>query len=442
MEENNLEGVDLAQNMELEEEEEQAQVQEKKRLDEVILQQTAGIKLGETIKIINFLELVGMTEGKAKLMLGNTVIGIVQNGKIEYTNNAKTPKVQQIIEQLNEQLQQNEQQQEIDTGEREEAKNQETIKDDNEKEPEKSEIKRDANWIEIRSDREIDEMRTFIGAIKKEYPKLGEIQRTFIAPDKDNSNSYKLYVQGKQGKLIRVPLETTEGVNPMQERVTVLQNDGTNATKKTPIQILKINNRNMIMIFNGGSTTTSVHIANRSDGDNYTSTEISAKDSQNKMKDPNEEVKGQISSVAGQQQEGDEQERAYAIIKNFEKQNVPTKINPAEDQKGIEVKELDNFPNAIIDALKQSLNNAFKDKKIYVSPKAIEKMATSITEGKDFKEAVIEGMQEEEKAGRIPPDSAEKVGSNISDSITKDEEIEEPERKEEDPRLRYGGRSE
>ena len=453
MDENNVKGVeDLAQNEKFKEEEEQEQVQENSRLDETILKQTAGVKFGESITIMNTLDLVGMGQGQAKLMLGDTVLGIVQDGKIQYTNNAKTPEVEQMLKQLNEELELKQQleqkQKENDTGEREEDKQPETIKDDNEKpeekpeqgkeEPEKPEIERDSSWIEIKSDREIDEMRTFIGAIKKEHPELGEINRAFIAPDKNNPNSYKLYVQGKQGKITEVPLEATEGVNPMHEQVTTIQNDGTKATKKTPIQLLKINNRNMIAIFNGGRTTTSIHIANRTDGDNYTSTEISRADSQNRLHDPNEEVKEQVSSAEGQQQEGDEQERAYAIIKNFEKQGVPDKINPEKDQNGIEVNELDDFPTALVDGLKDSLYNTFRDKNITVSKEAIEKMAESIVDGNDFKDAVIEGMKVEEGAGRIPPDSAERVGSNISDSITNDEGLEDPGQENDGPQP--GGR--
>lgn len=433
MEEENLDGVDLAVNTGIEEEEAEEQIEEKSKLDELILQKTAGIKLGNSISIMNTLDLVGLGEGQAKLMLGDVVVGVVQNGKIEYS---KKPEIQEILKMLNVELQLQKQNQQ-NQGEREEEKEPGTIHDDNEdpevpetpKEledgeneqsyEERNNIKRDSGWIEIRSDREIDEMRTFIGAIKKEYPKLGEINRAFIAPDKNNPNSYKLYVQGKKGKITKVPLETTEGVNPMHENVTTIGNDGTKATKKTPIQILKINNRNMLMIFNGGKTTTSIHIANRSDGDNYTSTQISAIDSQNKLNDPNEDVKKQVSSSEGQQQEGDEQERAFAIIKNFEKQNLPDEINPAKDKNGVEVKEIGDFPTAMLDGLKHVLNNAFQDVNITVSKKAIETMAISIIQGKKFKDAVIEGMRIEEQEGRIPPYSAEKVGANISDAIAR-----------------------
>lgn len=414
MEEDVLDGIDLAKNKEVEEQEEKEKVNENKSLDEFILEKTSGIKLGNTVSIMNTLDLVGMGDGQAKLMLGDSVIGIVQNGKIEYTPNANTPEAQEILKKLNEELElQKQQENEID--EREDEKKPKTIHDDNEgieevqeqpeEEPEKkpqqegetkNQPTRDSSWIEIRSDREIDEMRTFIGAIKKEHPELGEIQRTFIAPVKNNPNAYKLYVQGKQGKLQEVPLEPTEGVNPMHERVTTLQNDGTKAIKETPIQILKINNRNMIMIFNGGRTTTSIHIANRSDGDNYTSTEISSADSQNELLDPDSRTKELVSSAEGQHREGDELERSYAIIKNFEKQNVPKDIDPSKDQRGIEATEIDDFPTAIKDVLEESLTNAFKDKNIIVSKEAIEKMATDIIDGKDFKDAVIAGMEIEE----------------------------------------------
>ena len=129
MYEDNVKGAeDLALNEEFIEEEEQEQVQENSKLDEAILKQTAGIKFGETITIMNTLDLVGMGQGQAKLMLGDTVLGVVQDGKIQYTNNAKTPEVEQMLKQLNEELEQRQkleeqEQKEDEFGEKEEERN-------------------------------------------------------------------------------------------------------------------------------------------------------------------------------------------------------------------------------------------------------------------------------------------------------------------------------
>lgn len=449
-EENNLNGVDLAKNEKTKEKEEKEQIQEKSKLDEIILQQTADITLGEIKNIMDTLDIVGMGEGQAKLMLGNAVIGIVQNGKIEYTRNARTAETEEILKKLNEEIEEQQkaeqEQKERDTGEREEEKKPETIKDDNEKKPEQEEtavheseeIKRDSSWIEIRSDREIDEMRTFIGAIQKEHPEISNINRTFIAPDKNNSNSYRLYVQGKNKKYKEVPLEMTEGVNPMHEQVTTTENDGTNSTKKTPIQMLKINNRSMIMIFNGGRTNTEVHIGLRTDGDNYKSTKISSAKSQNVLNDPNEDVKEQVSSTKSAQVEGDRQERAYAVMINLEKQDVPKEIDPSKDGKGIEAKEMENHPTALISNLKDGLKEMLYKRNISLSNEAIDKIAESIVDGKDFKDAIEEGTRVDEEAGRIPPDSAERKADDIYNSITKDEEMETERDDDEGPNHHIG----
>lgn len=334
-------------------------------------------------------------------------------------------------EELEEFLEKQKQEKE-EQGEKEEAKSDDE-REEEEKDDEKPELDKDegedetrtndnspqiqSNWIEIRTDREIDEMNTFVGAIKKEHPQIGEATRIFIAPDEKDSNSYHLVVQGKGNGYKKIPLKTTEGKNPMQEDVTVMDNDGNNGEKKQPIQMLKINNRCMIMIFNGGRTNTEVHIGNRSDGDNYTSTKISAADSQNNLKDPNEIVKNQVSSTKNAQVNNDDIEKAYAVMINLEKQDVPDEINPTKDKDGIETEELDDYPKAITQDLKKGLKELFQKNNISITDEAIEKVSEAIIDGKKFDDAVIEGMRVEESAGRIPPDSAEKAGKNVADSI-------------------------
>ena len=369
-------------------------------------------------------------DGGAKVEYNNMVIAIVQDGKIEYTKNAENPEAKKMLDELNKELTEKKQKDEPETelGEKE-PEQEETIKDklendkDDEKlkeeEPEKKEnndIKRDSSWIEIRSDREVDEMKTFIGTIKKEHPELGNIRRTFVAPDKKNGNSYKLYAQTEKGTIKEVPLKQTEGVNPMQENVTTLENDGTNAEKKKPIQMLKINNRNILMIYNGGRTTTSIHIGKRTDGDNYTSTEISSADSQNKLLDSTESVKKQVSSTRGSQVEGDRAEQAFATIKNFEKQNVPDKINPEKDGKGIEADEMDRYPQALKEGLAYTIKNAAEDKGIVISKKSAEIIANGILEGKDYRQACKDGMKNENNF----PGSEEKAGEELYEDVFED----------------------
>lgn len=335
-------------------------------------------------------------------------------------------------------------------GEKEEIKSEEEEKDDEkpeledkEEDKEKDEeykprnvgIKRDPKWIEIRGDRQIDEMQTFAGAIKREYPEIDGITKMFIAQDENDINSYKLIAQNPKGNYKEIPLEATEGKDPMQENVTTIDNDGNNSVQKKPKQILKINNRSMIMIFNGGRTDTEVHIGNRSDGDNYTSTKISSANNQNGLKDPNKEVRDQVSSARNAQIKGDDVERAYAVMINFEKQGLPDEVNPTKDEGGIESEELNDFPTALVQDIKKGLKELFQERNINITDEAVDKIAKSVTEGKDFDDAVLEGMQIEENAGRIPPGSAERAAQEAVESIENGSDVEnEGEREEEDPR--------
>lgn len=427
-----MEGKDLAQDR-------------KSEFEIEVEKEIARLNVGEKSTSIEGLELIKYSNTQAGLTLYGIPITLIQNGKFQYSaNGLKQVKTMlkdhgldlekiglpELGEKLNE-IELDKQNGKEQT-EREEEKNNETNKDDNEKKPEKNEaknteeghIEKDYSWIEIRSDREIDEMRTFVGAIKKEHPEIEGIERTFIVPSKNDSKSYKLYAQCKGGKYKEIPLEMTEGRNQTQEQVTVTQNDGTNSTKKTPIQILKINNRSMIMIYNGGRTNTEVHIGVRTDGDNYKSTPISSARAQNNLHDPNEDVRRQISSNSASQREGDTREKAYAVMINFEKQNVPDEIDPSKDGKGIEAKEMEEFPTALVTNLKEGLKEMLYDKGINLSDEAIEQVAESITEGKDFRDALEDGTRIDESAGRIPPDSAERMADNIYDSVTTGEDVE------------------
>lgn len=363
-------------------------------------------------------------------------------------------------EELEEFLEKQEELKEEQAGEKEETASEEEIEE--EKDDEKPELEdkkekkenkennegdkpknvgttRDPKGIEIRGDREIDEMQTFAGAIKREYPEIGGITKIFIAQDENDINSYKLIVQDQKGIYKEIPLKATEGKDPMQEDVTTIDNDGNNSTQKKPKQILKINNRSMIMIFNGGRTDTEVHIGNRSDGDNYTSTKISSADNQNGLKDPNKEVRDQVSTTKDAQENGDNVERAYAVMINFEKQGLPDEVNPTKDESGIESEELKDFPTALVQNVKKGLKELFQERNINITDEAIDKIAKSVTEGKDFDDAVLEGMQIEENAGRIPPGSAERAAQEAVESIEDDSDAEnegerEEEREEEDPR--------
>lgn len=427
--------------------------QDKKNEFEIeVEKEIANLRAGEQ-STMQGLGLTKWNNTQAGLTLYGVPIALIQDGKFEYNVNGLKQTKALLLEQgldfekigfpeLEEKLQEltAEKEKLQQQTEREEEKNEETNRDDNNKKPEKEddketeegEMKRDSSWIEIRNDREIDEMRTFEGAVKKEHPEVGNIERTFIVPSKNDGNSWNLCVQTKGGKYKKIQLDMAEGRNQTQEQATVTKNDGTDSTKKVPIQILKINSRSMIMIYNGGRTNTEVHIGVRTDADNYKSSQISSARSQNNLLDPNEDVKEQISSTTASQREGDIREKAYAVMINLEKQDVPEEIDPSKDGKGIEAKEMEEFPTALATNLKDGLKEMLYNRGINLSDEAIEQVAESIVDGKDFRDALEDGTRVDEQAGRIPPDSAKKMADNIYNSVTKDDDM-ESEREDEGP---------
>lgn len=431
MDENNVKGAeDIALEMQEDEKEEVKKVEEKSKLEESILKQTANIRFGESVSIMNTLTLVGMGEGQAKLMLGETVIGLVQKGEIQY-NKANSPEVEQMLKQLNEELELKQQLEEAqkgkDTGEREDEKEPKTIRDDNEEEekpeeeseqeePEEEapEIKKDSSWIEIRNDRETDECRTFMGMIKKEYPHLVQgTERLFFAPNPKDPNDYNLYVM-KNGKITgEIPLQQTEGRNPMQENVIQYGKDGENATTKKPIQMLRIGNSHtgpMVMIYNGTRTDTQIHIGSRSQGDEYQSHQISSSRSQNDINDATDSVKEATSSNLGERVEGDAERKYYDVLENLERQNVPEEINPAKDQNKISEVEVENFEEFKVSFAKALMKEygITKECASYVTVEVLEN-------GKDFKTTLEEGKQMSDEMGEREENGSIMKGSRSNE---------------------------
>ncbi len=434
---------DIAIAEKVQEEEEKKYTDNLTKLNEELLKQTDGILRNQTKKI-NSLTIEGLMEDMAQVKYGDTVIAIVQNGKIEYNSNAEKPEIKEKLEEINEKLLNEQKENEQDFGEREEEKETDNLKDvedenkkenseeekheeDDEKQEEKPLLKKDSSWIELKPSREINEMQTLEGIIKKNCKGLGEINRMYIVPQKNDANRFKLVVEGKQNQFTEVELAETEGKNPAHEQITTLDNDGNNVKKQSPIQILKINDRNMIMIFKGGRTNTSIHFGTRTDSDDKKSSEIGGSRSFN-LKDPNENVKEQIGDTRANQGRGDDASRAYEVVSNFEKQNVPDDINPAKDPDGIEVEEIKDFPKGIVDTLENNLKTMMDKRGIHVTNEAINVMSKSIIAGKDFKNAIIEGMKVDE-GKTIPPGSAEKNGEGIYRALVDGEEYEQ-----EDPR--------
>ena len=270
---------------------------------------------------------------------------------------------------------------------------------------------KDSSWIEIKSDRETDEMRTFSTMLKKEYPNhMQGAERFFIAPNPKDANDYNLYVADAQGNVINeIPLEHTEGKNPMDEDVLVYDKNGNNTRTRQAVQILKIGNNvngSMIVITGGTRTGTQVHIGNRSRGDDYNVHTISSSLSQKEIMDADGDVRAATSSTYGEREQGSREKKYYETLANLEKQGVPDESNPAKDGISVAEVEVDS-----IDDLSASVAAVFS-KEYGLSMECAMNVAKGIIEeGKNFDDSLKEGILQEEKdkeaKGTIPPGSAE-----------------------------------
>lgn len=343
-------------------------------------------------------------------------------------------KKEQEIEK--EQEQEGEKEDEEEKGEEldeEEIADDERDDDKPELEHDDEDVQRNSDWIEIRSDRETDECRTFMGMLKKEYPEYVKgTERLFFAPNPKDANDYKLYVMGKNGKITgEIPLQPTEGRNPMQEDVLQYGRDGGNATTKRPIQMLRIGNGHtgpMVMIYNGTRTDTQIHIGTRSQGDNYQSHMISSSRSQNDIQDARESVKIATSSTLNERTDGDAEENYYQVLKSLEKQNVPENVDPAKDEDKISDVEVENFECFKISFARALMEEYGINKECaaYVTIEVLEN-------GKDFNKTldeaiqILDGEKQKEEKGTIPKGSADRsAGKYYTDRLNpKQEDLEE-----------------
>lgn len=317
--------------------------------------------------------------------------------------------------------------------------------DEEEKQPANKKFpKKDSGWIEIKSDRETDEMRTFYGMIKKEYPNhVQGAERFFIAPNPKDANDYNLYTTDAQGNVVNeIPLEHTEGKNPMDEDVLTYGKDGSNSKTQQPVQILKIGNSvngAMLVITKGTRTGTQVHIGNRSRGDDYNVHQISSSLSQKDIMDAEENVREGTSSSYGEREEGTLEKKYYDTLEKLEKQGIPDKSNPAKDNDGIsftEVEKFDDFRASFAKTLVEEYG---------ISESCAARVAVEVLEkGQGFEKAIEQGILEEEKdkesKGTIPPGSAERFASVRTKSIlngdNKEEKISDEKTPDENPRSR------
>lgn len=347
------------------------------------------------------------------------------------------------LEEMEESLQIDKEQQER----QEEQKDEEDLSDDMEEkedpekeEPEKEdgdEVKQPVNEkkqkinlssaVEVKSDREVNEDKTFAGLMKKEFDEAEEAERFFLVQNPNDANDYNLYATDNQGNVIdEIPLEHTEGKNPMDEDITVPGKDGKNVETQQAVQILKIGNSPssaMLVVTKGTRTGTEVLIGNRSMGDDYQAHKVSSATRQRDNMDANEFVRRETSHTLAERNEGSAEKKYYETLERLDKQGVPEEANPAKD--GISVGEIEVDS---IDELSASLAAIFA-KEYGLSKECAMNVATGlIEEGKKFDDALETGFEIEEKAGRIAPGSAEKRAEQAINYSSSG-----PERDEEEP---------
>ena len=205
----------------------------------------------------------------------------------------------------------------------------------------------------------------------------------------------------------------------VSENVTTYERDGSNAKTQMPIQILKVgksHNNAMIMIYNGKRNDTQVHIGVRTQGDNYQSHEVSNSLSPNKIMDATEDVKYATSSSFAEREEGDFERAYYETLKSLEKQGVPDKINPAKDNDGISVTEVEKFDDFRA-AFAKTLIEEYGISEKCAAHVAVDVLEKGQTFDKAIENAIFEEEKEKEGKGTMPPGSAKYIATEKTKKI-------------------------
>lgn len=270
--------------------------------------------------------------------------------------------------------------------------------EENEEEKSGTDLKKDATWIEVANDREVNMTQTFAKVLKdKGY---GSFDRYYIRPNPNDQNSFDVIGQ-KKGEFTKISLEQIEGRNPSHESFVQLGKDDEHTREDTPIQILKIDNETGIAIFNGGRYNTTVEAYRRDKAtDNYVSSEISSSTNQKAMHDADEEVRRFMDETKSTDLDYTRKMDRYYALVELEEKELPDKVNPAKDEKGIEVSEVEKTREEIIAIIAQAIQREYPEYENHY-PEAKKIAEDVLIEGKSFDRA-REDNKPKDKSEREP----------------------------------------
>lgn len=314
-----------------------------------------------------------------------------------------------------------------------ESKEEKEEPDKDKEEPEQEEgrtrdVKMDSTAMEIRGDKKIDKNNTFGKKIQSLYPGLIEgDEKFFVKPDENDRYNFRLYAMKKDGTVVELPTDTrSEGKNAREEQVLVYNKDGTKLEQKQPLQIMMINKDFGITVFGEGDRYREVTTLSRSGGDEYNGHVLCRNGATNEMHDASYDVRQATDDTLGERNQGDAEYKIYVRLKELEEQNVPDELNPAKDSEEISSADIETpgGEENVLAVMEEGLV-----KKYGISSECAEYVSRQvILEGKNFEDALKEGVlqeeQKKEESGQIMPGSAEASADARIEELLNNEENE------------------
>ena len=223
----------------------------------------------------------------------------------------------------------------------------------------------------------------------------------YLAPVGHSNNvEYKLFIE-KNGVYEEVELPTPKGKNPTDNIMRMSEN---NIDDKTAVSILYIGKDRAITVFDGGPYA-EVDIANRDRDGEFSSVNIEKSIEQGKVGYENRELREAGGDTLDARKSATEKRTVFYTMKELDQRDVPYEINPAKDNNGIELYELE----ACVDGLKAKLREEIQKQLIFEGKREIdanniaEKMVSKIVdEHQDYNIAKEQAENENEDRGRTP----------------------------------------
>lgn len=249
------------------------------------------------------------------------------------------------------------------------------------------------NSVEINPNRRVDEHNTVHEELEKATGEKAE--RFHVAPVGNKNNLDNKVFAENNGEFKEIELPESRGKNPTD---SVMRMREENTTIETPDTVIDVGDRELF-VFDGGPYP-EVDIGNRNQNGEFSSVNVEEKINQGRVGNPSRELREAGGNTLNARLSSEEKRKVSEAMDKLEAKGVPNELNPAKDEDGKSLKEL----NSGIDATRK----VFQEK--------IEKMlinnGTRYTDAEKIAESTVKKVLDEEKEYSIALDEAKEEYDN------------------------------